>query len=447
MCSVSGRPSCASFIAFILMCFLSPLCLFSQYHFQPQWGKDTSPSGQIVVESQDRSAHPPILNLITHIRNELAPILGLPTLWRDRLLFRIEGAVLYEKFNPDLVTYLPSEPFRITLWLRPKAYDFQLTATSWPQPPEELVRQCVAIFIYEKALSRYIKLKANDYLPAIPLWLSEGLTQALFVKKHDTWTAIVRRTHSIGRSPTLRQILSWKQLSTDTLHRAWQQAHAYHLVTWLTRDTMARAEFQRQILQLFPRMDRREGPLLWPDPDKLEPLWQAYLKNIPRTSNLILSWEETAAQLTRLQKITLNNPDDTIPTILTLDRLHEALDHPQAPAAIAEKIREFIDLELTAQFAWRPVIASFRLALENLLQPTPNPQAYRQHLSQAKAWALHMQEHRTGLDDYLNWFEITHLRSTAQKNFAAYFTLVEQLQSFNLRQNDLFAPTIPISSP
>lgn len=422
---------------------LAPHILLAQYHYQPQWGKDQSLSGQIVVESQDRSAHTPILNLITHIRNELAPILALPEIWRDRLLFRIEGAVLYEKFDPDLVTYLPANPFRVSLWLRPKAYDFQLTATSWPQPPEELIRQCVSIFIYEKALSRYIELKPDDYLPAIPLWLSEGLTQALFVKKHDTWTAIARRSKSIGRSPTLHQILSWKQLSTDTLHRSWQQAHSYHLVHWLTRDTMARAEFQRQILQLFPRMNRREGPLLWPDPDKLEPLWQDYLKNLRRPKTLILTWEESAARLTRLQTIILKNTDPDPPTIITLDRLHEALSHPQAQSAIAEKIRELIDLELIAQFAWRPVIASFRIAMENLQHPKPNIQAYQEHLAQAKAWALHMQEYRTGLDDYLNWFEITHLDTAPERNFATYFTLMEQLQSFDLRHHDPFAPALP----
>ncbi|MCS7063145.1 MAG: hypothetical protein NZM04_03710 [Methylacidiphilales bacterium] len=420
---------------------------WGQYHI-PQWGQDVSSCGQIVVESHDRSAHPPLIELVTHIRNELAPRLGLKTAWRDRILLRIEGAVLYEKFDPSLVKVLPAEPFRIHLWLRPRAYDFQLTATSWPQPPEELIRQIVSILIYEKALTRFIPFEPGDYLPALPLWLNEGLTQTLFDKRHDTWTAIVVRAYRIGRSPSLKDILGWKELSPDTLFRAWQQAHVYHLVCWLTQDSMTRAEFQRQLMQYIPRvLGSRGSSVPWPNPERLEPLWKDYLKGLQRPSDIILTWDQTAAELMRLQKVVLQNSDGSTPVLTTLDRLHEALEHPAAEGAIREKIRALIDLELRAQFAWRPVVASFREALEGLILSREAGADYLERLAQAKAWAQRMQEHRDGLNDYLNWFEVSHLPAMPERTFGSYFKFLDQLQSFNLRSHDPFALGSDMSQP
>jgi hypothetical protein len=397
-----------------------------------------SRSRQFLCESEDPIVSGSVVELAESVRGRLAPLLGLKLQWKYKILFRIHT------LKPDEARQPPYLSFR----LRGGSLDLQVTAsTPPPVESEDFLRCLVQALIYEKMLANRAEFEPGEPLPMLPLWLGEGILQALLEAHHEDWRLVVRRAAHINRAPGLREIAGWTELSTHFLERVRQQAFSYQLVRSLTRHSAGRADFIRRLTEA----DLTHGLSLrdWPDPKEYQAIWDQELTVAnDRTKGIVYTWEQTASEFAALQGLIMRDPasekkgepNEDKPILARLDMLENFRSHPGLVGALRKKNQELLDLELRAQFSWRSVIATYRMALEQLPNAKAKP-GYEALVAQARRELEILNASRDKIRDYLNWFEVTQTeRGTSA--FENYFTVRAELERFGFRPKDPVASQV-----
>ena len=406
----------------------------------PQWAQTVDDTENCLIESHDPILNDEILGLLAPFAAQLGAPPAPPALPigpgsapaphapnpPGRLLLRLEG--------PD-----PAGPPRapvLTVTRHGLRFDFQVTGYLGPSfSIEEWLREVTCALIYRRAAAEGagpVFSKAGA-LPPLPLWLAEGAFETV-VSEHpesyrhldqaETFNQIARRARSLGTLPTAQTVAGWQELSSDPIFRAWQETFCWQLYLFY-RDDPARAK----------RLDHwYQADAGLPDPDlaeaDLEASWKSHQQS--EGTDPLYSWDQTVSLLAALQTTLVPGDAKHPPLVLKWAELPQAQapGYPAFRSVIQQKISQLILLEMRANFAWRPVIALYRDALQSLQSPSPSKQAapFPARLAVADAAAARLTDLNQRVEDYLNWFEVTR-RAGGGTAFKAYFDLNGEFES------------------
>jgi hypothetical protein len=425
------------------------------------WVHSEGAGGQIVVESFDSGWGDAHRDVAVQIREKLSTPLGLVENRKSRthLLIRVEPL----KTGISPVSPIPRLGARRT----DEGVDLQVSVRVQPGGEPVIDENFQRVFILALVLERALQVVPLEVrvgqLPAIPLWLVEGLNQVILEDNHPQWTLLVRRAVFNQRTPELSEVLSWNELSSDKLQRAWQQAFCYY--TW--RAAGAIPERREKFLNWLDSLVRTDPAKVVPfwSADRDHTLWKEALEETStRESETIYSWDETSAQFARLQTLVVPSSTQEDVRLVPIDQLASWVEKPVLAPALHLKVRELLSLELRAHFLWRPVLAEYRTALIEIFPaiqtntgptPTPRPggrflssqgtnrsklalEAYQNGMARARNSLQGLLQSRGKISDYLDWFEVTRPTSTRLNPFLDYLKLHEELESVELRKNDPF---------
>lgn len=378
------------------------------------------------ITSRDRLLNAALVQAAEDAYRKLQPLLRLPKFAPYPIELEVvpgNGRVPDEVFPLRMVVVRDAPTFMAKVSLEQ------------PEAREAFVRTLVHIFLYEKLLHAHPEYLEADALPILPLWLTEGTFQTLNDRSQQVWDLVIAQAVAGRRAPDLATTMSWVELSGEPVARAWQQAFSHYLLQSVAAPGDGRVRFHKWLEKPKEELDGALWPLENMMPSEIE--WRSHLANSrERSQPTVLGWDKTASALAALQTIQLSGKDDEQPKIMSLDEISQeiaALPINQEP--LAAKRAELMGLEMRAHFLWRPVITTFRLALNSATDPKAKP-SYGELLSLAQGELTKLSQATTKLTDYINWFEITASGDDGISAFTPYRRLRLHLDSLDTRKND-----------
>jgi hypothetical protein len=370
---------------------------------------------QVTCTSTDPAINADITQLAADTRDQLGPVLNLGGAWR---------------FPVHIVILMPDDPKagqlhdeRVSVTAADNT--MSITATLPSDDPEArafIQRQFVTALIWEKFFAQTKSFDANTRLDVVPVWLIEGLNEWLSRGSNRDRESIVRRAALAQRAPSLAEITSWQEISSDRLLGLFQRAFCYYLVNSLVQPGPKRANFQDWLAQVAT-----SGPssasFLFPT----ETGWQRQLLEAPdRAHDLVFTWDETSNALSATEAIALpaKKPDDT--RICTVDNVTDFPPDPKLNDALQKKIFDLTELELRAHPGWRPILELYRFGLSAMA--AGRVADAKNLIGQAQAKRSAEVAYHQKLVDYMNWFEVTKDPSSGGSRFQSYFSTAQEME-------------------
>jgi hypothetical protein len=370
---------------------------------------------QVTCTSTDPAANADITQLASDTRDQLGPVLNLGGAWR---------------FPVHIIILMPDDPKagqvhneRVSVTAADNA--MSITATLPSDDPDAhafIQRQFVTALIWEKFFAQTKSFDATTRLDVVPIWLIEGLNEWLSRGSNRDRESIVRRAALAQRAPSLAEIASWQEISSDRLLGLYQRAFCYYLVNSLVQPGPKRADFQDWLAKVAKSGPSSAG-FLFPT----EAGWQRQLIEAPdRAHDLVFTWDETSNALSATEAIALpaKKPDDT--RICTLDNVTDFQPDPKLNDALQKKIFDLTDLELRAHPGWRPILELYRFGLSAMA--AGRVADAKNLIGQAQAKRSAEVAYHEKLVDYMNWFEVTKDPAGAGSRFQSYFSTAHEME-------------------
>jgi hypothetical protein len=370
---------------------------------------------QVTCTSTDAGVNADITQLAMDTRDQLGPVLGLGNAWR---------------FPVHIVVIMPDDPKAAQVHDERVSVDaadttMSITATLPSDDADArafIQRQFVTALIWEKFFAQMKSFDANTRLDVVPIWLIEGLNEWLERGSDRDRESIVRRAALTRRAPSLAEITSWQDISSDRLLGMYQRAFCYYLVNSLILPGPKRIDFQDWLAKVA-KTGPSSAKYLFPT----EAGWQRQLLEAPdRAHDIVYSWDETSSALSATEALELpaKKPDDT--RICTIDNVTEFKADPKINDALQQKIFDLTQLELRAHPGWRPILELYRFGLSAMAAGRID-QA-RDLIAQAQAKRSAEVAYHQKLVDYMNWFEVTKDYAGANSRFQSYFSTAHEME-------------------
>ena len=377
-----------------------------------------------------------VLQLAADTRTELGPILGLGPQWRFPVAIRVVMA------DDPLGTRIHEQRVAVTLGDGTLNLAGVVPASD-PEAREFIQRQFVTALLWEKFFANTHTFSTKTDLGIVPIWLVVGLTEWLKEDDNRDREEIVRRAARNQRTPTLRDMEGWQEISSDRLLGLYQRAFCFYLVDSLIHGEAKRANFQEWLATSSGR-NAAAATLLFPT----EAAWQKELLQAPdRSHDIIYTWTETSTALADDEAILVPSQEPGSSRICTLDTVADFPLDEGLKTALPRKIFDLTALELRAHPSWRPIIASYRFGLAALA--AGHPDQARKFVAQAQEVRRRESERHARLTDYVNWFEVTKDYAGPASHFQNYFSTakaMEAVQADPVRPNPIRAELIQAES-
>jgi hypothetical protein len=379
---------------------------------------NTAPSDlfpEVTCASTNAGINADILQLAGDAREQLAPVLQLGGAWR----FPVHVAVIM----PDDPRAGQVHDERVTVEAIGNTMRIDATApSSDPDLRSFVQRQFVTAMLWEKFFGQSHAFDANTRLDLVPVWLIEGLNEWLNRDSGRNREDIVRRAAQSQRAPSLEEITSWQEISSDRLLGLYQRAFCFYLVNSLIEQGAKRDNFQQWLAKV-----EKSGPFSARQLFPTEVGWQRQLRQAPeRSHDVVYTWDESQSALAATEAIEIpaKKADDS--RLCTLDNVLEFASNPKLPDALKKKILDLTALELRAHPGWRPVIAAYRFGLAALADG--HPEQARKLIGLARQKRIDETNYHQKLVDYMNWFEVTKDYTGAGSQFRSYFSTAEEME-------------------
>jgi hypothetical protein len=370
---------------------------------------------QVTCTSTDPAVNADMAQLAADTRDQLGPVMNLGASWR---------------FPVHIVIVMPDDPKAAQVHAEQVSVTagddtMSITATLPSDDPDAhafIQRQFVTALIWEKFFAQMKSFDANTRLDVVPIWLIEGLNEWLDRGSNRDRESIVRRAALAQRAPSLAEITSWQEISSDRLLGLYQRAFCYYLVNSLVLPGPKRANFQDWLAKVAKSGPSSAGYLF-----PTETGWQRQLLEAPdRAHDIVYTWDETANALSATETIALPaaKPDDT--RICTLENVTEFKPDPKLNDALQKKIFDLTELELRAHPGWRPILELYRFGLSAMVAGHV-PEA-KNLIAQAQAKRSTEAAYHQKLVDYMNWFEVTKDPTGTGSRFQSYFSTAHDME-------------------
>lgn len=371
---------------------------------------------EVTCTCSDDLAAAETLQLAADTRDQMAPLLLLKPHW----LFPVHIHII----TPDdpLADQIREEGVQVIADGKSMRIEAVLPSTD-PDAREFIQRQFVTAILWEKFFCTGQTFDSHTRLDVVPLWLVEGLREWLNEDSEHSRENIVRKAAQNNRAPTLEEITSWKDLSTDRLLGLWQRAFCFYLVNSLIEPGPKRDNFQ-DWLATFSGANPTSPKLLFPT----ESGWQRELADAAnRSQDIVYTWDDTLARLSAAETIAVPGKTAADTRICTLFTVATFPHSQELDDALKQKIFDLTNLELRAHPSWRPILKLYRFGLTSLIGNVDHAKG-RKMITDANEQQVAEMDFHQKLTDYMNWFEVTRDYAGNSSQFRSYFWTAQQME-------------------
>ena len=407
--------------------------------------REQSLNGTFIVESFEKEQSQKWINFLEELRAKAALKLGLQGLSDHRLLVRI---------SPDSESL---DRVRFYAKVSHGKLDFYLKIVDLTERPE-LLRALSRVFIYERILPPGKEWKSGEVLPEIPFWMLEGLAQSLdpSILNLETIDQIIRRMEQVNKFPTLKQVISWNELSPHKLDAYFQRSFCYALFAWnFLGDSHADKRWS-----LFSEDLNR---WIIGNEEEMEGRWILFLKHFRAKKEFFMSWEQTERAVEKLFvfQIPVQMTEGAEMQFVQWDALEGHQKSQVFLNEISQRKEELLLLEAQAHFAWRAFLFYYRTALQFLsneleakvemkshyssrkvnstsLSASLNKATYQEMIKVAKQELSGIKIRSEKTTEYLDWFLVNHSSQQESFKFEEYYQEAIKKKSTPLKENDLY---------
>jgi len=293
----------------------------------------------------------------------------------------------------------------------------------------ELLRAILLEMIYRKQPH----ITAGAVLVEPPDWLIDG---ALALAPGRDRGALVEAVANTEKAPSLEKFLGQHPRLLDSTGRTLYRAYAFALVQMLLDGKNGGTELAKYIDHLSdssndPLADlKAQFPLL---ADDAEGMWQLALNRLRSLQTFrLLTFAESERRLDELLCVKISEPKKPV-KVVRLDELAQHKLSGSENMALDQVKRDLLFFVPQANPVLRPIAREYQAITALLARGKRRGMAKR--LSLLDATHQQLASRMSEIDDYMNWFEATQMRS-GSGNFTAYLKAVDQSQLPAPRRHD-----------
>ena len=385
----------------------------------------TSPSRQFIIYGADAKVRGAVSSLAEQTKANLLALLRQRDDWKTPVVVNLRSQQANLPEVPPTDLRFSQTGFGIKLQL-----DLTISKNLDVSVVErELVRAVLLEMMYRKEPN----ITAGAVLVEPPDWLIDGV---LALAPGRDRGPLVEALANTGTPLALEKFLRQRPGILDLTGRALYRAYSFALVQMLLERENGAARLRQYINHLSassndPLADlEREFAFL---ADDAEQSWQLALNQLKSAQTFrLLTFAESERQLDELLRVKISEPNKPMKTV-RLDEFIQYKPSASEKMALDELRRELLLFVPQANPVLRPIAREYQTIVALLVRGKRLGMAKR--LSRLEATRQRLASRMREIDDYMNWFEATQMKS-GSGNFTDYLEAVDQSQLQPPRRRD-----------
>ncbi|MEM9444790.1 MAG: hypothetical protein AAGA18_05495 [Verrucomicrobiota bacterium] len=389
----------------------------------------TNKSGDwpITIQCDDVIESEKILKTVTSAMEYLAKIFGadffdnisLNWIWYSR-----DREPLEAELFPRSVYLRSSLAFKIEGWNSMELYREQLVRTT--------VLCVLQGFWLNSHRDKYEDLE-KVVPPEPPYWLVEGLVFGVLGKEVDLYQKVITRFDARNNIPTLEEIQNWDGHTNHYLEKQMQRVFCRRLVMAATSNEPER----KAIRQWIKKSMNKKGSRYWVQSSINNQWWKGALRKPEPKAVPIMTWEETASQLSGLMDFSVFMEEESKSRLFSIKELPEDASPEFRRKKEFEKIlKELKFLQSRGAYSWIRIIESYYFALKAWL--INKHKDYLECIAWAEKLETNLAQYQARMNDLMDWAEVNFPMTTLEDDYLYYHQMEEELQRINKKPKDLF---------
>jgi hypothetical protein len=397
----------------------------SQGFSSPRAERSTSPSRQFVIYGADAKVRGAVSNLAEHTKANLLALLRKRDDWKTQVVVNLQSQQANLPEVPAAVVRFSQTGFGIKLQV-----DLTISKDlDVPLAERELLRSVLLEMMYR----RRANISAGTVLVEPPDWLIDGVLA--LAPERDCGLLIEALVNS-ETPPALQKFLVQRLANLDTTGRTLYRAYSFAFVQMLLGEKDGAARLAQYIDRLSasstdPLADLK-GQFAFLANDA-ERSWQLALKRLQTAQTFrLLTFAQSERRLDELLRVKISEPNKPIRTV-SLDEFTRHRPSASEKLALDQLRRDLLFFVPQTNPVLRPIARDYQAIAALLARGKGRSTAKR--LTRLEATRQRLTVRMTEIDDYMNWFEATQMKS-ASGNFTGYLKALDQSSFQPARRHD-----------
>jgi hypothetical protein len=394
--------------------------------------RSISPSRQFIIYGADVRLRGAMGDLAERTKGALLGILQRHDDWKTPIVLNLQFPQANLPDAPPSQLHISQTGIGLKLQL-----DLIIQAqVDKPAIQRDLLR---AIFL-EMIYRDHTDLPAGSSYTEAPPWLIDAVISRTAGEQKQTLRDVLVAAAESNQAVSLADFLGQQPDQLDSQARMLYRANAAALLQFLIDQPAGPSHLSAYIESLArasndPLSDLKGQFSSLGGGESLETLWKSALAKFASSTRyeFLLSFAETERQLDQLLHVAIPNPKaGDLP--LQLETIGQARPAAGQIAALKSLHQKLLLLSTSAHPLLRPVVLEYREIALTLASGRRTRVTKR--LAATKAIHLQMLHRMTEMDDYMNWFEATQLRTTSG-DFTTYLKAAGASEEIEKRRDAL----------
>lgn len=392
--------------------------------------KSFSRSKQFVVYAADGAVRGGIGSVAEETKAGVLGALSLPDQWKLPIVLDLR--------YPDASMPNARPPSRLTLGQTGAGLKVELDLLLGEAGRDNRIRdELVRAILLELAYRDYATLPAGQAFNLPPDWLVEGISAYLESEENGVAASLFAALLPASQTLSLEDFLNRNPTALDSTSRAVYRAYAFTLIRLLVQDLpggkAGLASYIHDLSGVAMESERGAGalrshfPELASSSDSLDKWWSVSLARIAASDQFqAFTPEETDRRLAAALTFQIPEANGKQAKTCEISDYRDVIALKDRKRILQPMQQALLDLSARASPLVRPQVEEYQLIVVQLIRGKVSGMDERlQKLAAQRAEAL---TRKTSIDDYLNWYEATQLK-TASGAFDAYFRAAREVKA------------------
>ena len=408
-----------------ILCILSAFSLSNEAN-AANYFTNQSRKWPLSVKSADPTQSQMILNDTEKTLEYMVKIFG-PSMMEDLSLVWIWDVKDQEQVADHL--------FPRSVYLQDN-YLFEIEGWNHPRSSQEQIVRTTALCMLQALWLKNQEQKkpANEILlPTPPFWLLEGLVFGVIGKQVDLYQKVIRRFEAMNLTPSLQDVQGWEKTSDHFLEQYQQKIYCRRLVIAATSNEPERKALKMWLIRNMARKDR----LYWVESQPNNSWWNQVLNKAEPKKVPIMSWEETASQLSGLLNIPVFVVKERRTRLVSIKELpHDVEDNFREREEFQQIIEQLKYLEIMGDPSWSKIIEAYRFAIKAWL--LKRPKDYQECIDWAAELEGNLASYKAEVSDLLDWAEVNFSVVPLEADYLSYNEIKREFERLRETSSDLY---------
>jgi hypothetical protein len=388
-------------------------------------GYSTSPSRQFVIYGADAKLRGAVSSLAEQTKANLLALLRQRDDWNTPVVVNLQSQQANLPETPPADLRFSQTGFGIKL---------QLDLTIYKNLDVSVIeREVLRAVLLEMIYRKQPNITAGAVLVEPPDWLIDGV---LALAPGRDWGPLIEALVNTGTPLPLEKFLWQRPSVLDSTGRTLYRAYSFALVQMLIHQKNGAARLAQYIDHLsessndpLADLERRFPSLA----DGAERSWQLTMNHLKSVQTFrLLTFAESEGRLDELLRLKISEPNKPV-KMIRLDDLTQRKASAGEKMALDQLRRDLLFFVPQTNPVLRPIAREYQEIATLLAHGKRRGIAKR--LSRLDATRQQLASRMSEIDDYMNWFEATQMKS-GSGNFTGYLKAADQLQVQTRKRHD-----------